>query len=95
MARRVYQTVAVKKVSVEQVLASLAEGPVEAGVDIGKEVLVTVLRDRAGKFAKGWKTRQPGELRALVGVLAEVARRRWNRRGPTGTPCGRPWPTRG
>lgn len=76
MARRVYQTVAVKKVSVEQVLASVAEGPVQAGVDIGKEVLVTVLRDRAGKFAKGWKTRQPGELRALVGVLAEVARRR-------------------
>ncbi len=76
MARRVYQTVAVKQVAVQKVLASLAEGPLQAGVDIGKEVLVTVLRDRQGKFAKAWKTRQPGELRELVRLLAEVARER-------------------
>jgi transposase len=76
MARRVYRTVAVKKVSLEKVVASLAEGAVQAGSDIGKEVIVTVLRDSRGKFLKAWKTRQPSELRELVGLLAELGRHR-------------------
>lgn len=76
MARRVYQTVAVKKVVLEQVIASLAEGAVQAGSDIGKEVILTVLRDSRGKFSKAWKTRQPSELRELVGLLAELSGQR-------------------
>lgn len=76
MAKRVYQTVAVKKVAPEKVLASLAEGAVQAGSDIGKEVILTVLRDSRGKFSKAWKTQQPSELRELVGLLAEVGRHR-------------------
>ncbi len=76
MTRRVYRTVDVKKVSVAKVLESLAEGAVQAGVDIAKEELLTVLRDSRGKFSKAWKTRQPGELRELVALLVEVARHR-------------------
>jgi transposase len=45
-------------------------------VDIGKEVILTVVRDSRGRFQRPWKTRQPGELRELVALLAELARHR-------------------
>jgi hypothetical protein len=48
MARRVYRPVAVKKVTREKVVASLAEGAVQAGLDIAKEVILTVRRDECG-----------------------------------------------
>jgi hypothetical protein len=73
MARRVYRAVSVKKVSLAKTMESLAAGSVQAGVDIGKEELLTVLRDSQGQFLGPWKTRQPSELRELVAHLAEDA----------------------
>jgi len=76
MARRVYQAVCVKKVLFQKAWESLAEGAVWVGADIGKEEILTVLRDTRGKFLRPWKTRQPGELRELVAALVEIARHR-------------------
>jgi transposase len=76
MTRRVYRSVGVKKVSVEKVVQSLAEGAVRVGADIGKEEILTVVRDSRGKFSTTWKTKQPSELRELVGLLMEVGRHR-------------------
>ena len=76
MTRRVYRTVSVKQVSLSEALQGLAGGPVWAGVDVAKGELVTVLRDRTGRFLKPWKAKQPAELRDLAGLLAEVGRQR-------------------
>jgi transposase len=76
MTRRVYQAVAVKSVSPAEVLSSLAEGAVHAGTDIGKELILTTLRDCQGRFLRPWKTQQPSELRELVSLLAVIAEHR-------------------
>jgi transposase len=76
MPRRAYQSITVKKVSVERVMQSLAGGAVHVGTDIGKEKIVTVLRDSQGNFLKAWRAQQPGELRELVGLLQAISRHR-------------------
>jgi transposase len=61
---------------VELILSSLAEGAVHVGTDIGKESILTVLRDSQGHFLRPWKARQPAELRELVAALVELGRHR-------------------
>jgi transposase len=73
MVRRAYRLVGVKTVSAAKTLESLAAGAVYAGVDIGKKVVVTVLRDTQGRFLRPWKTAQPSEVRDLVALLVEIA----------------------
>ena len=76
MVRRAYQAVSVKKVSVAGTLESLAAGVVYAGVDIGKNEVVTVLRDAQGRSLRPWKTLQPSQVRELVALLVEIAAHR-------------------
>jgi transposase len=76
MRNRAYRSTAVKQVQVAEVLNRLAEGPVWAGVDVGKLTALAVMRDSQGHFERPWKAKMPGEVRELVRCLQELAGQR-------------------
>ena len=76
MKSKAYRAVAVKDVKISEVVTRLAEGPVWAGLDVGKGHTMVVIRDSQGTTLRPWKVRQPGEIRLLTERLQELARQR-------------------
>jgi len=74
--RRAYRAVAVKNVSLENVLQSGPEGAVTVGMDVGKDEIFVVLRWVDATFERPWKVRNPLEVKLLVRILTELNRRR-------------------
>ena len=74
--RRAYRATAVKKVSLGDVFGRGPAGEVTVGLDIGKKEVFAVLRWKDGTFLRPWKAKNPSEIRALVQLLQNVAKRR-------------------
>ncbi len=73
MRKRAYRATSVKNVNAENILAQLADGPIWAGLDVGKGETFTVVRDRPGHATRPCKTKQPNEIGDLITVLCELA----------------------
>jgi transposase len=73
MAKKAYRSVLVKQVRLSQLCGLLPGGPLHVGVDIGKHVLLVVLRDSGGSFQRPWKVVNPHELKLLTGLLRELS----------------------
>lgn len=76
MARRAYRAVLVKNVDADEGLSRLSDGPLWAGVDVGKSEAFVVIRDSTGAFERPWKVKLPGEIRELVSGLQTLQSRR-------------------
>jgi transposase len=69
---KAYRSISVKQVDVEKVLADHLHQPVEAGLDIGKESIWTVLRFRDGSYLRPWRAANPLEVNLLVDLLKRI-----------------------
>jgi transposase len=58
---------------VEKVLADHLHQPMEAGLDIGKESIWTVLRFRDGSYLRPWRAANPLEVGVLVSLLRRIS----------------------
>jgi hypothetical protein len=76
MKKRAYRATTVKQIQAADVVRALAPGQVWVGIDVAKEELLVVMRDRSGEHQRPWKVKQPGELGTLVGLLLDVHRQR-------------------
>lgn len=73
MRKRAYRAVDVKSVVVARVLEKGVAGGVTVGLDVGKEVVLAVVRWSDGSFERPWKVANPAELRLLVEHLRELS----------------------
>jgi transposase len=76
MRSKAYRATAVKDVKIDEAIQQLAEGPVQAGVDMGKGHTMVTLRDARGNMLRPWKVRQPQEVRLVTERLVELSRHR-------------------
>ena len=74
--RRAYRATAVKNIDLDKMLASVPEGDVRVGLDIGKLEVFAVVRWADGSFERPWKVKNPTEIRRLVSLLRVLARNR-------------------
>ncbi len=70
---KAYRSISVKQVDVEKILADHLHQPVEAGLDIGKQSIWTVIRFRDGSYLRPWRAANPAEVNLLVGLLKQVS----------------------
>src|SRR3569833_1095800 len=73
MRSRAYRSVSVKDVKIGEMVRQLAEGSVCAGLDVGKDHVMVVVRDARGTTLRPWKVRQTVELPLLVQRLLELS----------------------
>src|SRR5205085_11098126 len=69
---KAYRSISVKQVDVEKILADHPHQPAEAGLDIGKESIWTVIRFRDGSYLRPWRAANPLEVGPLVGLLKQT-----------------------
>src|SRR5579872_2954631 len=74
MRSKAFRAVAVKDVQLNAVVGQLAPGPVWAGLDIGKDHTMVMIRDTQGTMLRPWKVCQPGEIGLLTERLVELNR---------------------
>jgi len=70
---KTYRSMSVKQVDVEKILADHLHQPVEAGLDIGKESIWTVIRFRDGSYLRPWRAANPSEVNLLVSLLKRIS----------------------
>ena len=76
MKSRAYRASAVNGIDVARILDGRTEGEVHAGLDVGKEFILCVIRWGRGDFERPWRVRNPHDVGCLAGLLREVARGR-------------------
>lgn len=76
MKNRAYRATEVKHVKASEVVAAMAPGQAWVGADVAKHEVLIVVRDSRGEYQRPWRVKQPGELRLLAALLAEVHRQR-------------------
>jgi transposase len=76
MKSKSYRSASVKDMKVNEVILRLAEGPVWAGLDVGKGHTMVVIRDAQGTTLRPWKVRQPDEIGVIAERLKELSRHR-------------------
>jgi transposase len=70
-----YRSVSVKDVRLDS-LKELADGDLTVGLDIAKEEVLVVVRDKSGEFLRPWKAKQPTELGTLMELFRALAKDR-------------------
>jgi transposase len=75
MKSKVYRTVAVNRVNLDDLFQGRSPALVHVGCDIGKDHIVAVLRWGLGDFARPWRIANTADVRRAAALLAEVARR--------------------
>ena len=73
MKSKAYRAVSVKDVKISEVLSRLSEGPVWAGLDVGKGHTMVVIRDAQGTMHRPWKVCQPEEIGLITQRLKELS----------------------
>ena len=73
MRKRAYRSTSVKRVKISQIRDELSDGPLWAGVDVGKKCLLLVCRDVRAGFSRPWKAKQPEELGELVSRIVALS----------------------
>jgi len=76
MKSKAYRATSVNDVKVEEVVGRLSDGPVWAGLDVGKGQTMVVIRDAQGTMLRPWKVRQPNEIRVIAQRLQNLSRHR-------------------
>jgi transposase len=76
MKSKAYRAADVNQIQPGQVLEGHDEVEVYAGLDVGKEFILCVLRWGRDDFDRPWRVRNPQELARLVELLVEVGRGR-------------------
>jgi transposase len=76
MKSKSYRSASVKDMKVSELILRLAEGPVWAGLDVGKGHTMVVIRDAQGTTLRPWKVRQPDEIGVIAERLKELSRHR-------------------
>jgi hypothetical protein len=76
MKSKAYRAVDVNRVDIEQSLEGRAGVPVHIGFDIGKEMIVCILRWGIGDFDRVWKVRNTADVERVAEVLRVVGRGR-------------------
>jgi transposase len=76
MKSRAYRATDVNGIELARVLAERSAVEVHAGLDVGKESILCVLRWGRGDFERPWRVHNPQDLGRLVELLLEVARGR-------------------
>ena len=76
MNKKAYRAREVNRVSLEQVLLDREGLAARVGVDVGKFVVVVVVRWSDGRFERPWRVENPHELRVLTGLLRELGKGR-------------------
>jgi transposase len=72
---KTYRSIPVKRVEVEQILATHEDECVEAGLDIGKQWIWAVIRFRDGTYLRPWRAGNPTEIRFLADLLKHMSER--------------------
>ena len=76
MKNKAYRAASVKDVKISEIISRLAEGPVWAGLDVGKDHTMVVIRDSQGTTLRPWKVLQPDEIRVIAELLKELKQHR-------------------
>jgi transposase len=87
MKSKAYRAVAVNHLQLDRLLPPRHEPLVQAGLDVGKDHILCVLRWAAHDFERPWRCRNPADLPALAAALQRVGqgRRLLVALEPTGT----------
>lgn len=72
MKSRAYRSTRVKDVQCQRVVQGHDGQDVVVGIDIGKEVILVILRWSGSDYSRPWRVKNPSELPVLVKLLQEV-----------------------
>src|SRR5262245_2982665 len=76
MKSKAYRAIDVNHLELDRLLAQRHEGFVHAGLDVGKDHILCVLRWAAHDFERPWRCRNPTDLARLAQALQAVGRGR-------------------
>jgi transposase len=76
MKSKAYRAMDVNRIEVQHLLEDRGAVDVQAGLDVGKEFILCVLRWGRDDFDRPWRVRNPQDLARLVELLVEVGRGR-------------------
>jgi transposase len=76
MRSKAYRASDVNQIQLERLLEQRNEQVVHAGLDVGKEKILSVLRWGNQDFDRPWRCRNPADLRQLSGLLQKVGQGR-------------------
>jgi transposase len=76
MKSKAYRALAVNQIHLDRLLQQRHEALVHAGLDVGKDYILCVLRWAGHDFERPWRCRNPADLACLVQTLRRVAQGR-------------------
>jgi transposase len=76
MKSKAYRALAVNQIHLEHLLQQRHQALVHAGLDVGKDYILCVLRWAADDFDRPWRCRNPADLARLAQLLQSVAQGR-------------------
>jgi transposase len=76
MKSKAYRAIAVNQIHLERLLQQRHQALVHAGLDVGKDYILCVLRWDGHDFERPWRCRNPADLACLVQALQRVAQGR-------------------
>ena len=73
MKNKAYRALAVNQIHLDRLLQQRHPALVHAGLDVGKDYILCVLRWDGHDFERPWRCRNPADLAGLVQALQRVA----------------------